>query len=271
MKVTILGSGTSTGIPMVGCSCPVCTSADSRDTRTRASLLVELAGKFILIDTSPDLRRQALREKIPHIDAVLFTHTHADHVNGIDDLRGYHLLHKRVIPCYGDRETIAHLAHNFSYIFSGAQQGVYTPLLEAHGVNGPFHLFGETIVPVPLVHGYSYATGYRIGTVAYLTDCNRIPESSLALLTGLDILIIDGLRYTPHVSHFTIDDALAVAARLSPRLTVLTHLTHEVAHWQEEKLPAWALFAYDGMVLRPGVQSGCGLGGMVETALYGRN
>ncbi len=256
MKVTILGSGTSTGIPMVGCHCPVCMSADSRDTRTRASLLVELAGKYVLVDTSPDLRRQALREKIPHIDAVLFTHTHAAHVNGIDDLRGFHLLHKRVIPCYGDRGTIEHLRRNFSYIFSIAQQGVYTPLLEAHVVHGPFQLFGATIVPVPLVHGHSHATGYRIGAVAYLTDCNRIPESSLALLAGLDILIIDGLRYTAHVSHFTIDDALAVAARLRPRLTVLTHLTHEVAHRQEERLPSGAVFAYDGMVLEPGEQPG---------------
>jgi phosphoribosyl 1,2-cyclic phosphate phosphodiesterase len=252
MKITILGSGTSTGVPMVGCHCPVCTSSDARDTRSRASIMVETAGKFILVDTSPDLRRQALREKIPHVDAVLFTHTHADHVNGIDDLRGYHLLHKRVIPCYGDRETIEHLTRNFSYIFTGAQQGVYTPLLEPHVVSGPFQLFGCTIIPVPLVHGYSHGTGYRFGAVAYLTDCNRIPEASLALLTGLDILIIDGLRYTPHVSHFTIEEALAVAARLQPRLTVLTHLTHEVAHWQGGQLPAGAVLAYDGMVLEPG-------------------
>ncbi len=122
MKITILGCGTSTGVPMVGCSCPVCSSSDPKDKRTRASILMQTAGRFILVDTSPDLRRQALREKIPHIDAVLFTHTHADHVNGIDDLRGYHLLHKRVVPCYGDTETLDTISRNFSYIFAGLQQ-----------------------------------------------------------------------------------------------------------------------------------------------------
>lgn len=249
MKITILGSGTSTGVPMVGCSCPVCTSSDPRDTRTRASILIEIAGKFILVDTSPDLRRQALREKIPHIDAVLFTHTHADHVNGIDDLRGYHLLHKRIIPCYGSRETIDHIHRNFSYIFTGAQNGGYTPLLEPHAVSGPFSLFGLTIIPVPLNHGYSHATGYRFGPAAYLTDCSSIPDSSMALLSGLDILILDGLRYTPHPSHLNIDGALKVASSMQARRTILTHLTHEVSQRDQDRLPPGVEFAYDGMVL----------------------
>lgn len=249
MKITILGSGTSTGVPMVGCQCPVCTSSDPKDTRTRASILVETAGKFILIDTSPDLRRQALKHAIPHVDAVLFTHTHADHINGIDDLRGYHLLHKRVIPCYGSKETIELLTRNFSYIFCGAAQGCYTPLLEPHQVTGPFQLFGQTILPIPLVHGYSYSTGYRIGAAAYLTDCSRIPETSLQLLSGLDLLILDALRYTPHISHFNIEESLKVVEVLKPRRTILTHLTHEVAHRDREKLPAGVELAYDGMIL----------------------
>jgi phosphoribosyl 1,2-cyclic phosphate phosphodiesterase len=249
MKITILGSGTSTGVPMVGCHCPVCTSSDPKDTRTRASILIETAGKFILVDTSPDLRRQALAQAIPHIDAVLFTHTHADHINGIDDLRGFHLLHKRVIPCYGSKDTLNQISRNFSYIFTGASLGGYTPLLEPHPVSGPFQLFGQTILPVPLVHGYSYSTGYRIGATAYLTDCSRIPDTSMHLLSGLDILILDALRYTPHISHFNIDQSLKVVESLKPRRTILTHLTHEVAHRDSEKLPPGVELAYDGMIL----------------------
>jgi phosphoribosyl 1,2-cyclic phosphate phosphodiesterase len=255
MKITILGSGTSTGVPMVGCHCPVCTSSDPRDTRTRASILVEIAGKFILVDTSPDLRRQALENAIPHVDAVLFTHTHADHINGIDDLRGFHLLHKRIIPCYGSKETLDLITSNFSYIFTGASQGGYTPLLEPHQVSGPFHLFGQTILPLPLVHGYSYSTGYRIGAAAYLTDCSRIPDTSMHLLSGLDILILDALRYTPHISHFNIEESLKVVEALKPRRTILTHLTHEVAHRDSEKLPPGVELAYDGMILESNIAS----------------
>jgi phosphoribosyl 1,2-cyclic phosphate phosphodiesterase len=255
MKITILGSGTSTGVPMVGCHCPVCTSSDPKDTRTRASILVETAGKFILIDTSPDLRRQALDHAIPHIDAVLFTHTHADHINGIDDLRGFHLLHKRVIPCYGSKETIDLITSNYSYIFSGASQGGYTPLLDPHRVRGAFQLFGQTILPIHLVHGYSYSTGYRIGDVAYLTDCSRIPDTSMHFLTGLDILILDALRYTPHISHFNIEESLKVVETLKPRRTILTHLTHEVAHRDNEKLPPGVEFAFDGMILESKILS----------------
>lgn len=247
MKITILGSGTSTGVPMVGCRCPVCTSSDPEDKRTRASLLVENGGKYILIDTSPDLRSQALRAGIPRIDAVLFTHTHADHVNGIDDLRGYYLIHRQVIPCYGTRETIDHISRCFGYIFAGAQDGWYSPLLDPHEISGPFELFGLTILPIPLVHGTSLATGFRIGQVAYLTDCSRIPDDSLELLSGLDVLILDALRYTPHASHFNIEGALRVAERLKPDRTILTHLTHEVACGDSGKLPPGVEFGYDGM------------------------
>jgi phosphoribosyl 1,2-cyclic phosphate phosphodiesterase len=247
MKITILGSGTSTGVPMVGCHCPVCTSSDPKDRRTRASLLVEHDGKFILIDTSPDLRSQALRTGIPRIDAVLFTHTHADHVNGIDDLRGYYLIHREVIPCYGTGETIEHISRCFGYIFAGAQDGWYSPLLEPHEIVGPFEVFGLEIIPVPLVHGSAFTTGFRIGSTAYLTDCSLIPTDSLELLSGLDVLILDALRYTPHASHFNIDGALQVAEQLRPCRTILTHLTHEVACRDAEKLPQGVEFAYDGM------------------------
>jgi phosphoribosyl 1,2-cyclic phosphate phosphodiesterase len=249
MKITILGCGTSTGVPMVGCSCPVCSSSDMRDKRTRASILLQTAGRFILVDTSPDLRRQALREKIPHIDAVLFTHTHADHINGIDDLRGYHLVHKRVVPCYGEKDTIDTISHNFSYIFAGLQQAGYTPLLEPHVISGPFTLFGHKITPIPLIHGYARSTGYRIDNTAYLTDCSSIPETSLARLTDLEVLIIDALRYSPHPAHFHIDSALEVVKTLKPRRAIFTHLTHEVAYKDGDRLPEGVEFAFDGMTI----------------------
>jgi phosphoribosyl 1,2-cyclic phosphate phosphodiesterase len=249
MKITILGSGTSTGVPMVGCACAVCTSREPRDKRTRASILIETAGKYILIDTSTDFRKQAIREKIPCIDAVLFTHSHADHIHGIDDLRGFHFIHKRLIPCYGTKETLDVIARNFSYIFKGMESEGYAPLLEPHVVSHAFPLFGTTVRPVPLIHGTSRATGYRIGATAYLTDCSAIPESSRVLLGGLDLLIIDALRHTPHFTHFNIDSALEVVAELKPKRAIFTHLTHEVSFRDGERLPAGVELAYDGMVL----------------------
>ena len=250
MKITILGSGTSTGVPMVGCSCPVCTSEDPRDKRTRSSILIETSGKHILVDTSTDLRKQAIREKVPMIDAVLFTHAHADHIHGIDDLRGFHFLHKRIIPCYGRKETLDLIADNFSYIFKGMESQGYAPLLEAHEVHQPFQLFGKTVVPIPLLHGSTQATGYRIDNVAYLTDCSSIPAASMAMLTGLELLIIDALRYTPHITHFNIEGALRVVEDLKPQRTLFTHLTHEVSCKDGDRLPAGVELAYDGMVLQ---------------------
>jgi phosphoribosyl 1,2-cyclic phosphate phosphodiesterase len=251
MKAIILGSGTSTGVPMIGCRCRICTSPDQRDRRTRSSLVVRAdSGESILIDTSTDLRHQMIRERITAVDAVLFTHTHADHINGIDDLRGFHFIHKRLIPCFGSAETINHLLVTFSYIFKGLATADYAPLLEAHSVAGdPFDLFGCRIIPIPLLHGPVNATGYRINDLAYLVDCSAIPDASLPLLRNLDTLVIDALRYTPHPGHFNIDGALEVIARLRPRRAVLTHLTHEVAHLDGVRLPAGVELAYDGMVL----------------------
>jgi len=249
MKITILGSGTSTGVPMVGCSCHVCSSDDPADKRTRASIVIEAFDRFILVDTSTDLRKQVIREKIPHIDAVLFTHPHADHIHGIDDLRGFHFIHKRIVPCYGARETIDTIAGNFSYIFTGLTAAGYAPLLEPHIISGPFTLFGLKITPIPLVHGTMTATGYRIGNFAYLTDLSRIPEASMELLKGLDILLIDALRYTPHSNHLNIEGALRVVELLKPGRTLFTHLTHEILHADGKKLPPGVEFAYDGLKL----------------------
>lgn len=247
MKVTILGSGTSTGVPMVGCSCRVCSSGDPKDKRTRASLLMRHDGRNILIDTAPDLRFQALREGIQRVDAVLFTHAHADHVNGMDDLRGFHFLHREIIPCFGSRATLDTLEAGFSYIFHEHDSSGYTPLLQPTEVDGAFELFGLTVIPVPLLHGRTQSLGYRIGNFAYLTDCSSIPEPSLALLKGLDVLVVDGLRWTPHPFHFDIEAAIAATQPLKPARTVLTHLTHEVLFAEGVGLPPGCEFAWDGM------------------------
>lgn len=247
MKITILGCGTSTGVPMVGCDCPVCVSDDPRDTRTRASLLMNYNEHTVLVDTSTDLREQALRQHVRRIDAVLFSHAHADHVNGIDDLRGFYFIHKEVIPCFASRETLATLQSGFSYIFNEHEGSGYTPLLAAHEISGPFELFGQKVIPIPLQHGRTASLGYRIGDFAYLTDCSAISEESLKQLQGLELLIIDGLRWTEHPFHFNIAGAIAAARQLNVPRTIITHLTHQIAYSEEHKLPAGFELAYDGM------------------------
>lgn len=249
MTFTILGCGTSTGVPMVGCSCRVCSSDDPHDNRTRSSLLIRHNNHNILVDTSTDLRQQALREQLTSLDAVFFTHSHADHVNGIDDLRSFHFLHQRVIPCFASETTLDTLLTGFSYIFREENGSGYSPLLQPHQISGPIDLFGLTIIPVPLEHGRIPALGYRIGQFAYLTDCNTIPADSLPLLTGLDTLVIDGLRWKSHPFHFNIDTAIAAARQLKPRRTILTHLSHDVLYADQCKLPQGFEFAYDGMTL----------------------
>ncbi len=232
---------------MVGCNCRVCSSGDPQDKRTRASLLISYNDHIVLIDTSTDLREQALRQHIRRIDAVLFTHAHADHVNGIDDLRGFHFLHKEIIPCFASRATLETLLSGFSYIFNENQGSGYTPLLAAHEISAPFELFGKTVIPIPLLHGKTFSFGYRIGDFAYLTDCNAIPEPSLELLQGLEIMVIDGLRWTEHPFHFNITGAIAAARQIKATRTIMTHLTHEIAYSERNKLPSGFELAYDGM------------------------
>ena len=247
MKITIMGSGTSTGVPMVGCDCPVCTSDDPRNQRTRASLLIGHDDRTILIDTSTDLREQALRHQIKRIDAVLFTHAHADHVNGIDDLRGFHFLHREIIPCFASRTTLETLQGGFSYIFNEHDDSGYPQLLAAHEVSTAFELFGQSIVPIPLLHGNTSSLGYRMGNFAYLTDCSAIPELSRELLKGVELLVIDGLRWIEHPFHFNISGAIAAARQIRAPRTILTHLTHQIAYSEESKLPSGFELAYDGM------------------------
>ncbi|MDT8419164.1 MAG: GPMC system MBL fold metallohydrolase [Desulfuromonadales bacterium] len=247
LDMTILGSGTSTGIPVVGCDCAVCRSADTKNRRTRCSALLSFSGHNILIDTSTDLRQQALREDIRRIDAVLYTHCHADHVHGIDDLRSFNLRSGDTIPIYGTPETLRRIAFLFEYIFAEETPFGATPQLEARQVEGPFELCGLTFEPIPLFHGGLEVLGYRCGPVAYLTDCNAIPDSSISLLKGLQLLVVDGLRFKPHPTHFNIDQAIEMAGRIGAKRTLLTHLSHDVDHTRHgAELPAGIEFAYDG-------------------------
>ncbi len=246
LNIIILGTGTSTGIPVVGCRCNVCCSTDSRNQRTRCSALLTCAGRHLLIDTATDLRQQALREDIRHIDAVFYTHCHADHVHGIDDLRGFNRPGGGPIPLYADPATLASLRRNFSYIFAQEQPPGYVPRLSLHPLEGPIILYGLEIIPIPLYHGTQMATGYRCGPVAYLTDCNGIPDTSLSLLEDLELLILDGLRFKPHPTHFNIPEAVAIAQSIGAKQTLLTHLSHDVDHsCHDAELPEGINLAFD--------------------------
>ncbi len=226
LKITVLGSGTSTGIPVVGCRCPVCLSGQPHNQRTRCSALLSYGKYNILIDTSTDLRQQALREDIRHVDAVFYTHSHADHLHGIDDLRGFNLKTKKPIPLYGSDQTLTKIRNSFSYIFDKSEPVSYIPRLTLCPIDKPIQLFGLEIVPIPMQHGSLTVFGYRCGPLAYLTDCNSIPNSSLELLQGLDLLILDGLRFSPHKTHFNIPQAVEMAHRIGAKQTLLTHLSH---------------------------------------------
>ncbi|MBW2476202.1 MAG: GPMC system MBL fold metallohydrolase [Deltaproteobacteria bacterium] len=250
MRLTILGSGTSTGVPVLGCNCQTCNSTEPMNHRTRCSALLQWNGKSVLIDTSTDFRQQALRENIQCIDAVLYTHTHADHVHGIDDLRTYSLVTGNPIPVFADREAIHRIEKLFSYIFTDDCVPGYRPRLQVQAISEPFDLFGQTVIPIPLTHGPGHSTGYRLGRLAYLTDCNHIPDRSWPLLKGVSTLVVDALRFRPHESHFSIAEAIHLAQRLGTRQTILTHLSHDIDCTRHaEKLPEGVSFAYDGQTL----------------------
>ncbi|MDP9122906.1 MAG: MBL fold metallo-hydrolase, partial [Acidobacteriota bacterium] len=228
--VTILGSGTSTGVPVIGCTCPVCTSGNPRNKRWRPGLKLEVDGRVILVDTPTDLREQALRFGLPRVDAILFTHAHADHVFGLDDVRIFNFRQRSSIPCYGGATTLAALRRTFAYAFEDGQEGGGKPRLELIEVREPFALLGAKVIPVPVWHGELEVFGYRIGSFAYVTDCNQIPELSFGLLAGVETLILDALRYRHHSTHFSVEEAVAVASRVGAARTILTHLAHEIDH-----------------------------------------
>jgi phosphoribosyl 1,2-cyclic phosphate phosphodiesterase len=251
-ELILLGTGTSHGIPVIGCHCPVCLSTDPRNNRTRSGVAIRLPAGTILIDTSPELRVQLLRERIELVHAVLYTHAHADHIFGMDDLRlfGYQL--KRAIPLYCEEPVERQLRAAFSYAFQPPSPELHVgavPMLEFQRIGeDAFEVLGETIRPIRMMHGKLPVLGFRIRDVAFCTDVSFMPEESYPLLEGLDVLVIDALRDVPHATHFGIPQALEVAARVRPRQTYLTHVSHHLEYTATNaRLPDGVEMSYDGL------------------------
>ncbi len=247
----MLGVGSSAGTPVVGCRCATCLSNDVRNKRTRCSSLITLnSGENILIDTGPDLRNQALRENINRVDAVLYTHTHADHLHGIDDLRAFCVLQRQQIPLYANAEAITHISQKFGYTLREPCNFWEMPVLRVESIESPFKLFGVTITPIPVMHGKSHIFGYRVDNIAYLTDVSTIPEESFAFLENLDILLIDCLREAAHPTHINIEQSLAYISRINAKQSYLIHMTHEIEYASlTNKLPKDVFVGFDGLKL----------------------
>jgi phosphoribosyl 1,2-cyclic phosphate phosphodiesterase len=233
MRVLFLGSGTSFGVPVIGCGCPVCASPDPRDKRYRASILIESGGASVVVDAGPEFRLQALRARITRLDALLLTHAHADHVNGLDDVRP--LTRERVLPVYGNAPTLDETRERFAYIFRETQAGGGKPRIELRLAGGPVSAGGLELVPVPVLHGSLPILGWRTGSFAYITDCSELPSSSLPLLEGVETLVITGLRREPHATHFSLDQGMEAARRIGAKRTWLTHMNHESTHAELEE------------------------------------
>ena len=248
--LTVLGSGTSMGVPTIGCSCAVCRSTDPHDRRTRPSVLIEYGGKFVLIDTTPDFREQAIREGIHQLDAVLYTHTHADHILGIDDLRPLSFRRSSGIPLYARPEAAEFLRNMFRYIFDANYKFGGIAKVELRTINGVMELFGARFEPVTVIHGDAEIYGYRFGSAAYLTDHSEIPEASFNQLQDLDILFLDALRDKPHPTHSTVENSLRIVERLQPKRAFFTHICHDLPHEATNaRLPDTVRLSYDGMKL----------------------
>ncbi len=253
MEVVFLGVGSSAGTPVIGCGCPTCLSGDPRNRRTRCSIAVYLEnGAVLLVDTGPDLRHQALREQLTRVDAVLYTHYHADHLNGLDDLRSFCHLQRQPIPVYGNEITMQGIVQRFGYAFPAHQQHHWDkPVLRAHSVAAPFAVAGAEVVPVPVMHGKYEILGYRIGDMAYLTDVSDISAVSLEKLRGLDVLLLDCLRHRFHPTHLSVEQAIAWAEKIGARRTYLIHMTHELEFSAlANQLPEGVHVAYDGLRLQ---------------------
>jgi len=249
--LTVLGSGTSMGVPTIGCDCAVCRSSDPRDHRTRPSVMISYGGRHVLIDTTPDFRGQALREKITQLDAVLYTHTHADHILGIDDLRPLTYLHKPgKLPLYATPHACQFLRNMFRYIFEPNYRFGGLPQVQLHVIEGAVELFGARFEPLPVIHGETPILGFRFGSAAYLTDHSEVPEETLERLRGLDILFLDALRYKPHPTHSTVEQSLKIVEAVRPKRTFFTHICHDLPHEETNAaLPEGVKLAFDGMKL----------------------
>ncbi len=254
IRCTILGSGTSQGVPAIGCDCETCTSPDWRDSRLRPSALFSVNGKRILIDTSSDFRQQMLKHRVETLTAVLFTHHHFDHIGGFDDIRSYNFIQRRAVNIYATRKTLDELRTTFRYAFDPPEQiGGGVPQVEAHEIPedpSQFTIDGVAILTVPAMHGALPVLGYRIGNIAYLTDASRIPESSFDLLAGLDALVLNALRHKPHPTHFSLEESIEAARRIGAKKTYFTHIAHNIKHERDSKLlPPGMEFGYDALTV----------------------
>jgi len=249
-RLTVLGSGTSMGVPTIGCGCAVCHSSDPHDRRTRPSILVEFNGAVVLIDSTPDFRTQAIREGITQLDAVFYTHAHADHILGLDDLRPLSYRRPEKIPLYAQPESAEMIHNTFRYIFDAKYKFGGLARVELQPTNGSVELHGACFQPVTVMHGDSPIVGYRFGSAAYLTDFSSIPEESFAKLEDLDVLFLDALRHEPHPTHSTVDNSLRIVEQLKPKRAFFTHICHDLGHEATNAtLPPHVRLSYDGMKL----------------------
>lgn len=252
MQLTLLGTGTSMGVPVIGCRCDVCTSSDQRNKRLRTSALLRVGGLQVLVDAGPDLRQQALEASIDHVDAVLLTHAHADHITGIDDLRPLNFAQRSSIPIYGTARTLSLVRERFGYAFQNSSEGSTRPLLDLVeiGETTPFTIGTVMIQPLVVLHGTWRITGFRIGTLGYVTDASMLPAESLDALRDLDLLVLNALRHAPHPTHLSLDEAVALIADLQPRRALLVHMTHDLDHVATNAtLPAHIQLAFDGQTV----------------------
>ncbi len=256
MRVRLLGTGTSHGIPVIGCDCPVCTSADPRNRRLRSSILVESGERRIVVDTTPEFRLQALAAGLQSLDAVLFTHAHADHIFGLDDVRIFNWRTKQPMPIYGTAATLEVIRSRFVYAFEAGQEGGGKPSLDLRPIDGPFEVAGLSITPLEVMHGILPVTAFRFREreggpeFAYVTDCNAVGDQTMDALRDLDLLILDALAKHRHPTHFSLEQAMEVARALQPRQTLFTHISHSLEHAETNAgLPPGMALAFDGQVV----------------------
>ena len=249
MKVTFLGTGTSQGVPVIACDCPVCSSLDYRDKRLRSSIHLELEGKSLVIDTGPDFRQQMLREKIHHLDGVLFTHEHKDHTGGLDDIRSYNFLQKKDMPIYGTKKVLNQIKREFAYIFEEVKYPGVPSVITHEIVNEPFYAEGIHVVPIQVLHYRLPVFGFRFGDFTYITDAKYIDDTELDKIKGSKVLVLNALQQSHHISHFTLEEAIQLVAQVKPESAYFTHISHRLGTHQEvEKiLPPNIHLAFDGL------------------------